>query len=204
MKPLTAETIELARQHLSNADPVMAELIQQQGPCKLKRETNRYRTLLRAIVGQQISNAAARSVFQRLESSVETPKLQPESIAKLTDEQLRAAGLSSQKCRYVRDLTDHVLDKRLNLRSLHTKPDDEVIALLTDIKGIGLWTAQMFLMFSLGRQDVLPWGDLGIQTAMRNMYQLDALPSRELCHQLAEPWRPYATVACLHLWQTID
>ncbi|MEW4488201.1 DNA-3-methyladenine glycosylase [Thalassoglobus sp. JC818] len=194
----------MARLHLIEADPVLAELIDRVGPCTLKRQTNRYRTLLRAIVGQQISAAAAKSVFRRLEAAVHTSTLQPESVAELTDEELRSVGLSSQKSRYIRDLTEHVLDGRLKLRALHHRSDEEVIELLTDVKGIGHWTAQMFLMFSLGRPDVLPWGDLGIQTAMKRLYQLDELPDRVHCHALAEPWRPYSTVACLYLWRTID
>ena len=104
----------------------------------------------------------------------------------------------------MKDLTDHVLDKRLNLRSLHYKSDEEAIELLTDVKGIGLWTAHMFLMFSLGRPDVLPWGDLGVQVAMRNLYELDSLPKKEDCLLIAEPWRPYATIASWSLWRTVD
>ncbi|TWT58044.1 DNA-3-methyladenine glycosylase [Thalassoglobus neptunius] len=204
MKPLDRDSLEFARLHLIEADPVLAELIHRVGPCSLKRQTNRYRNLLRAIVGQQISAAAAKSVFRRLEAAVETSTLQPESVAKLSDEQLRSVGLSSQKSRYIRDLTEHVLDGRLKLRSLHHRSDEEVIDLLTDVKGIGHWTAQMFLMFSLGRPDVLPWGDLGIQNAMKKLYQLDELPDRFHCYNLAEPWRPYSTVACLYLWKTID
>ena len=204
MSALDPKLLAEAHKHLTTSDDVLAGVIHDVGPCTLRRQTNRYRNLLRAIVGQQISAAAARSVFAKLEASVETTTLNPEAVAKLSEEDLRAAGLSSQKMRYIRDLTDHVLDKRLILRSLHRKTDEEVIALLTDVKGIGLWTAQMFLMFSLGRPDVLPWGDLGVQAAIRNLYGLESLPNKEECIEIAQPWRPYATIACWYLWRTVD
>lgn len=204
MPKLDAILLHDAHRHLLNRDKVLAGVIKEVGPCTLNRQTNRYRNLLRAIVGQQISSAAARSVFSKFEATVHTRALQPEAVNLLTDEQLRAAGLSSQKIRYIRDLTGHVLDGRLNLRSLHTKTDEEVIALLTDVKGIGLWTAHMFLMFSLGRPDVFPWGDLGIQAAIRNLYGFDSLPSKEECLEIAQPWSPYATIASWYLWRTID
>ena len=204
MPKLDEALLKKAYRHLKKSDHVLAKVISEVGPCTLNRQPNRYRNLLRAIVGQQISTAAATSVFNKLEAAVSTKTLNPEAVAKLSEEDLRAVGLSSQKVRYVKDLTEHVLDKRLNLRSLHNKTDEEVIELLTDVKGIGLWTAHMFLMFSLGRPDVLPWGDLGIQVAMRNLYELDTLPNRETCLQIAEPWRPYGTIASWYLWRTVD
>ncbi len=204
MPRLDPELIADAHNHLAASDPVMAEVINEIGPCTLNRQTNRYRNLVRAIVGQQISGAAARSVFKKLEASVNSKTLTADSVAKLKEGELRAVGLSSQKTRYIRDLTDHVLDKRLNLRSLHYRSDDEVVELLTDVKGIGLWTAQMFLMFSLGRPDILPWGDLGIQVAMKNLYGFESLPSKSECLDVAQPWRPYATIASWYLWRTVD
>jgi DNA-3-methyladenine glycosylase II len=204
MPRLDPQLVTDAHNHLSASDPVMAEVIETIGPCTLNRQTNRYRNLVRAIVGQQISGAAARSVFKKLEAQVHTKVLNPDAVSRLTEEELRAVGLSSQKTRYIRDLTDHVQDKRLNLRSLHYKSDEEVIELLTDVKGIGLWTAQMFLMFSLGRPDILPWGDLGIQVAMKNLYGFESLPSKSECLDIAQPWRPYATIASWYLWRTVD
>lgn len=204
MPLLNADLLKQADRHLRKSDPVLARVIADIGPCTLDRQKNRYRNLLRAIVGQQISSAAARAVFKKLETTINARSLNPDAVAKLSEEDLRAVGLSSQKARYVKDLTDHVLDKRLNLRSLHYKSDEEAIELLTDVKGIGLWTAHMFLMFSLGRPDVLPWGDLGVQVAMRNLYELDSLPKKEDCLLIAEPWRPYATIASWYLWRTVD
>lgn len=204
MPQLDSQLLTDAHNHLASSEIVMAEVIETIGPCTLNRQTNRYRNLVRAIVGQQISGAAASSVFKKLETKVDSKVFNPDSVSLLTEEELRAVGLSSQKARYIRDLTDHVLDKRLNLRSLHFKSDEEVIELLTNVKGIGLWTAQMFLMFSLGRADILPWGDLGIQTAIKNLYGFDSLPSKSECLEIAQPWRPYATIASWYLWRTVD
>lgn len=204
MPRLDPELLRAANSHLLDADPILGEVIEQHGPCTLNRQTNRYRNLLRAIVGQQISSAAAKAVFKKFEAAVPSQAVKPDTVNRLTEQELRAVGLSSQKIRYVKDLTEHVLDGRLNLRSLHYRTDEEVITLLTDVKGIGVWTAQMFLMFSLGRPDVLPWGDLGIQVAMKNLYQLETLPKRDECLEIAEPWRPYATIASWYLWRTVD
>lgn len=204
MPNLDPQLLEDAHQHLTTSDDVLAQVIHEVGPCTLNRLTNRYRNLLRAIVGQQISAAAAKAVFKKLEAAVPSKRLNPEAVSRLSTDELRGAGLSSQKVRYVQDLTDHVLDKRLNLRSLHFKTDAEVIALLTDVKGIGEWTAHMFLMFSLGRPDVMPWGDLGIQVAIRNLYGFDELPTKAECIEISQTWRPYATIASWYLWETVD
>lgn len=204
MSRIDPVVLQASYEHLSDADPVLAKVIDDVGPCTLKRQTNRYRNLLRAIVGQQISAAAAKSVFQKLEQAVFPHTLTATAVAELTDDELRAVGLSSQKTRYIRDLTTRVIDKRLNLHSLHRKSDADVIELLTSVKGIGEWTAHMFLMFSLGRPDILPWGDLGIQVAIRNLYGFETLPSKSLCLEVARPWRPYATIASWYLWRTVD
>ncbi len=182
----------------------MKQVIDRVGPFRLKRQTNRYQSLLRAIIAQQISTAAARSIWNKLEQAAGTPRLTPEDIARLSDPELRGVGISPQKLGYVRSLTDHVLGEQLRLTVIHRLPDAEVIAELVQVKGIGLWTAQMFLIFSLGRADILPHGDLGIQTAIRRVYGLDELPKRESCERIAEAWRPYATVASWYLWRSLE
>lgn len=182
----------------------MKQLIESVGPFRLKRQTNRYQSLLNAIVSQQISTAAARSVWKKLEALAQTRSITAAVIHPLSDEHLRSAGLSTQKLRYIRDLTDRVQRKELKLGGLHRLNDAEVIAALTEVKGIGIWTAQMFLMFSLTRPDILPHSDLGIQTAIKQLYGLSSLPNREECHRIAEPWRPYATIACWYLWRSFD
>lgn len=170
----------------------------------MKRQTNRYQSLLKAIISQQISTAAARSIWMRIETLTGTSRVQAAHIHPLPDELLRTAGLSPQKLRYVRDLTSRVHARELKLSSLHRQTDDEVIEALMAVKGIGLWTAQMFLMFSLGRPDVIPHGDLGIQSAIMKLYQLSQRPGRDQCHEIAAPWRPYATVACWYLWRSLE
>lgn len=201
---LTPDAVQLALEQLTRSDRRLNEIIQQVGPFRLRRSTNRFQSLLRAIVAQQISTAAARSIWGRLEQLAVPHPLTAEAIHNLSDESLRGAGLSPQKLKYVRDLTEQVHRGDLNLRSLHFRSDDEIIAELTQIKGIGVWTAQMFLMFSLGRPDVLPHADFGIRTAIKRTYGLDELPSREECHEIAQPWRPYATVACWYLWRSLE
>lgn len=182
----------------------MKQVIDRVGPFRLKRQTNRYQSLLRAIIAQQISTVAARSIWNKLEQAAGTPRLTPEDIARLSDPELRGVGISPQKLGYVRSLTDHVLDGQLRLTAIHRLPDAEVIAELVQVKGIGVWTAHMFLIFSLGRADILPHGDLGIQTAIRRVYGLDELPKRESCERIAQAWRPYATVASWYLWRSLE
>lgn len=204
MSQLTPEMIEQAIPRLRRGDPQLKAVIDRVGPFRLKRQTNRYQSLLRAIIAQQISTAAARSIWNKLEQAAGTSRPTPESIARLSDPQLRGVGISPQKLGYVRSLTDHVLDGKLRLAALHRLPDEEVIEELVQVKGIGLWTAQMFLIFSLGRADVLPHGDLGIQTAIRRVYELNELPKRDSCERIARPWRPYSTVACWYLWRSLE
>lgn len=196
------EQVAAALRHLRRRDPVLGAVIDRVGPCQLRRQTNRYQSLLRAIIAQQISSSAARSIWGRIQLAAGASNLNPELFGGLEDSQLRAAGVSPQKLRYVRDLTEKVASGQLRLAGLHRRDDEKVIAELIQVKGIGVWTAQMFLMFSLGRPDVLPHGDLGIQSAMRTLYELKELPDRETCHQIAQPWRPWATYACWYLWRS--
>lgn len=204
MPPFSPSTVQQALVHLKRRDRILREVIERIGPFRMKRRTNRYEALLRSIVSQQISTLAARSIWARIEAAAGETRLNPQVINRLPDDVLRQAGISPQKLRYVRDLGRCVESGELRLHSLHRLADEEVIAELTQVKGIGVWTAQMFLMFSLGRLDVLPHGDLGIQSAIRRLYDLDALPSREQSETIASPWRPYATVACWYLWRSIE
>ena len=201
---LTRESADTALEHLRINDLVLANVIERIGPFRFRRQTNRYQVLLRSIIAQQISGAAAKTIWNRVAALAAQGQLTPESVDRMSDDQLRGAGLSPQKLKYVRDLNRHVLARELQLRSLHRASDEDVIDQLTQVKGIGLWTAQMFLMFSLGRPDVLPHGDLGIRAAIRKLYALEELPDRETCHGIALPWRPFATVACWYLWRTVE
>ena len=188
--------------HLRAADQRLDWLIEQVGPFTLKLERDRFAMLVRSIISQQISTKAARSIRLKLEATL--GELSPVTLVSSSDETLRGAGLSGQKVRYLRDLAGHVSDGRLDLDRIHRHDDDAAIEALTAVHGIGRWTAQMFLMFSLGRLDVFPHDDLGIRSALRTLYDLPDLPARTTSTQLAEPWRPYATIASWYLWRLTD
>jgi DNA-3-methyladenine glycosylase II len=162
-----------------------------------------FQGLAEAIVYQQLHGKAAATIFKRLTDLAGKP-LTPESILKLSREQLRSVGLSQQKLSYMRDLAAKAQAGELNFRRLPDLPDDEVIKQLTQVKGIGVWTAHMFLMFSLRRPDVLPTGDLGIQMAIRRHYRKRKLPKPGQMEKIAKCWSPYRSVACWYLWQSMD
>lgn len=198
------ERVQAAILHLRAADPVMKELIGRVGPYTLRPHPDRFGMLVRSILAQQISTAAARSIRARVEQLVAPEKPTAESLAALTIEQLRSAGVSPQKAAYLHDLCEKTLDGTLDLPAIGRLSDDEAIGRLVKVKGIGVWTAQMFLMFSLGRLDVFPHDDLGIRTALRNLYSLKDLPDKATSHAIAEPWRPFATVASWYCWRSVD
>ena len=196
--------LQTATRHLKRSDPVMKEIIKQVGSCKIKLRRNRYVTLVRSIVSQQISGAAARTILGRLDELVSPESVKPETIAPLTIKQLKSVGLSGQKAFYVCDLTEKVLSKEVKLTRMNKLTNEEVINTLTQVKGIGVWTVQMFLMFSLGRLNVLPTGDLGIQNAIKRAYRLRDKPSPDKLRKIAKPWSPYETVACWYLWRSLE
>ena len=168
------------------------------------RPGDAYGALVRSIVGQQLSTKAARTIYGRLADHFGGRAPTPEELLAADGETLRAVGLSRQKTSYLRDLASRVLDGTLELERLDGLPDDEIAARLVSVKGLGRWTADMFLMFHLGRPDVLPVGDLGIRRAVEKAYGLDQIPSAEQLRSLAEPWRPHRTLACLYLWKSLD
>ena len=195
---------QAAIRHLRRADPVMAKLIGRVGEFQLKLERNRFKMLARSIISQQISTAAARSIRGRLEALVAPKHLTAETVARLSREQLRSAGLSPQKSEYLHALAAAVTGRTLRLDQATRMTDDELIDHLTAVKGIGRWTAQMFLIFSLGRPDVFPHADLGVRSAIQHLYGLAELPDRDTSFAVAEPWRPYATAASWYLWRSLD
>jgi DNA-3-methyladenine glycosylase II len=195
-----------AVRHLERADPVLASIIERVGPCRFARPTtgSHLDALVRSIVSQQLSTSAAATIHSRLIALVGVPQPLPQHWLALNDPELRAAGLSRQKIAYVRDLARHVQDGALPMAELHEMEDDAVIEALTAVKGIGVWTAQMFLMFRLGRPDILPVLDLGIRNAMRRAYRLRNEPTAKRMHALAKPWAPYRSVASWYLWQSLE
>jgi DNA-3-methyladenine glycosylase II len=196
--------IETAIRHLKTADPIMGDLIDQAGPFKIQLDRNRFGMLVRSIISQQISTSAARSIRQRLYDLLEPDVLSAEAIAARSDEELRSVGLSRQKISYLKDLCGRVLDRRLRLDRIGRSSDEEVIEHLIQVKGIGRWTAQMFLIFSLGRLDVFPHDDLGVRSSIHELYKLDELPTKQRSHEIAAIWKPYSTVASWYCWRFID
>jgi DNA-3-methyladenine glycosylase II len=195
---------------LRGVDPVLARLIERVGPLGDAREgrpgrDDHYGALVRSITGQQLSVLAARAIYGRLTARFDGRAPTPQEILADEPEELRAAaGLSRAKVGYLRSLAEHVLSGELELARLDDLPDEQVIAELVAVKGLGMWTAQMFLMFHLDRPDVLPVGDLGIRRAMERAYALDALPLAAEMEQIAEGWRPHRTLACRYLWRSLQ
>ena len=199
-----SEDVAAALAHLRAADPVMRELIRRAGPFALKLRRQRFLMLVYSIIAQQISRNAARSIRKRLHEHLAPARITPERLARETIPSLRRAGLSKQKAAYLLDLARKVQAGEVRLAGLHRLGDEAIIGELIRVHGIGVWTAQMFLMFSLGRPDVFPHGDLGIRSALRNLYGLRELPDRETAHEIARPWRPYATVASWYCWRSLE
>lgn len=196
-----AEAIKRGEAELIRADSHLGELIKAQRPIVRTPRTDYFASLARAIIGQQVSVAAATAIYDRLEVAT---RMQPEQVLYLTEEQVRRIGLSRQKATYLRDLARHFVEQPTAYSHLGQATDEEVVAELTTVKGIGTWTAQMFLMFTLARLDVFAPGDAGLQRAMCQLYEWDAVPPPATLESVAETWRPYRTVACWHLWASLS
>jgi DNA-3-methyladenine glycosylase II len=198
-----------AVEHLRGADDTLRAIIDERGPLELEARTrgrpaDAYGALLRSIVGQQLSTAAARTIYGRVVDLFGGSTPSPQELLDADPDTLRAAGLSGAKVRYVRSLAEHVLSGELELERLPELGDEEVAREVTAVKGLGQWTAHMFLIFHLGRPDVLPVGDLGVRRAVERAYGLEALPSAEELERLGERWAPYRSVASLYLWESLD
>jgi DNA-3-methyladenine glycosylase II len=190
--------------HLSAADARMAALIARVGPYQMTFRDPDFWALSRSIAGQQLSTKAASTIFGRFETACGEKGVTPERVLALRETTLRKAGLSTQKSVYIRDLARHVRDGHIDFTALHQMDDETVIANLTRVKGIGVWTVHMFLMFALRRPDVLPVGDLGIRVAMQRLYELPEPPKPAAMHSIAAPWAPWRSVACWYLWRSLD
>lgn len=186
---------------LSRIDPKLGALITAHGTIQHTPRGDYFAALARSIVGQQISVKAASKIFGRLE---EKTRLQPKQVADLTEEQIKAIGLSPQKSRYIQDLAEHFVKDSAVFDHLESLSDEEVIEELTKVKGIGVWTAQMFLMFTLVRPDVFAPDDVGLQQAIKKIYGLKEMPKRAELAEFATRWAPYRTTACWHLWHALD
>ena len=195
---------EAAVKHLRKRCPVMRQVVKAVGPCTMTLRRDRFGMLARSILFQQISGHAANAIQRKLLTRLPAGKLTAEGLAALSDEEFRASGVSAQKTSYLRSLSQLTLDGKVKLTGIAQWSDQQIIDELVQIKGVGVWTAQMFLMFSLGRPDVLPWDDLGVRTAIRKLHGLEELPKRPDCERLAAPWRPYATVASWYCWRSLE
>ena len=200
----SAQHIKAARLHLQKSDPVMKAIIRSVGPFTARVNRDRFLTLVNSIVSQQISGAAARTIQSRLADAVSPELISPTSLSRFDTDQLRELGISQQKAGYLLDLSQRVLRGSVDLAGLHRRSDDDVITELVQVKGIGTWTAQMFLMFSLGRLDVFPVDDLGIRNGIKLNYASRGKLTTARMEKIARPWRPYATVASWYLWQSLD
>lgn len=190
--------------HFASTDSVLAEVVRQVGPCTLKPRRDRFRLLVGSIISQQISTAAARTIRTRFESNLKPAKVSPEVVAELSVEQLREAGLSRQKATYILDLATKCRDGTVQLSRLGRLADEQIIEELTQVKGIGRWSAQMFLIFGLRRLDVFPHDDLGVRTAIRRLYGFDALPTKEETQGIGRRWQPYASIGTWYCWRYLE
>lgn len=193
-----------AAKHLSNADPVMRGIVERVGPLRMEYRDPTFETLVRSIVFQQLSGTVARVILSRLHGALPEERITPEAILKLRIPKMRKLGLSGAKTEYIRDLARQTQAGVVRFEELPEAPDEDVIAALTRVKGIGVWTAQMFLIFALRRPDVLPVGDLGVRKAIQQAYSLEELPKPGKMEELAVPWRPYCSAASWYLWRSLD
>ena len=201
---ISSENIDAAIQHLKSVDPVMGNLIDRAGPFTLKLDRNRFGMLVLSILSQQISTKAARSIRLRLDQLLDPLPISAQAIHQRSDDELRSVGLSRQKVTYLKDLSARVLDARLQLDRIGRLADEDVIEHLVQVKGIGRWTAQMFLIFSLGRLDVFPHDDLIVRSSIKELYGLEELPTRQQSHAIAAPWKPFSSIASWYCWRLID
>ena len=189
--------------HLKKSDPVLRAIIERVGPCRMEFGPPEFSSLAEAIVYQQLNGRAAVTIFNRFAALAGDP-LTPEGILRLTDAQMRGVGLSKQKSAYLKDLAAKTRDGLLDFAGLAAASDEEVIERLTQVKGIGVWTAHMFLMFSLRRPNVLPTGDYGVQVAVKKHYKKNKLPKPKDMEKIARCWEPYRSIACWYLWRSLD
>jgi DNA-3-methyladenine glycosylase II len=185
-------------------DPVLGPIVERIGPYRIVFHEPTFAALVGSIVSQQLSTKVARVIFGRLREAMPETGLTPENVLKLRPARMRKLGLSTRKVEYIRDVARHSRDGKLDFTALPAMDDQAVIECLTQVKGVGVWTAHMFLMFALQRPNILAVGDLGIRNAIKKAYGLDHVPTSEEVEDLAAGWRPYCTAACWYLWKSLD
>jgi DNA-3-methyladenine glycosylase II len=199
-------TLSTAAAHLSANDPHLQMIISKYGTCTIAPHTNYYEELVSSIVSQQLSVKAASTIWKRFIAMYDDKMPTPAQIIKTDIEDIRRVGASYAKANYIKDLAFHILDGKLDLAHIVTLDNETVISQLTAVKGIGEWSAHMFMIFSLGRLDILPWGDLGVRKSMQQVYGLPSLPSKVEMIAVAtqNKWHPYESVASWYLWKNLD
>ena len=195
------ELLFKARRHLMRRDTILKPLIRMVGPCTLKPSDDHFATLVRSIISQQISTKAAIAIGNRLLEKVK--RFQPKRLLEASSDDLRSAGLSGGKQRSIQELAAMCQSGAIPLKRLPDMDDADIIAALTQVHGIGPWTAEMFLMFSLGRPDILPVGDYGLRAGVQKHYQLPDLPKKDALQALAEPWRPFRSIGTWYIWRSL-
>ncbi|MBI1314906.1 DNA-3-methyladenine glycosylase 2 family protein [bacterium] len=199
-----AERVQIAVRHLRKSDPVMREMIDRVGPCQLKLKRDRFALLAWSILSQQISTAAARTIRARVEALVLPERITPQSLLSLSVEQLRGAGVSVRKAEYLHDLAQKATDGTIRLHRVGRMSNEEIIRELTQVRGIGRWTVEMLLMFSLGRLDVFPVDDLSLRNAIAASYPVSQPPGKAELLELATRWSPYESIASWYCWRILE
>ncbi len=190
--------------HFKRTDPILYKAAVQIDPFELSIHPNPFVRLTRAIVGQQLSVKAAKTIFERTEKIFPENKITPTGLINISSEKLRSAGLSFQKISYLKDLGQKIKNKEIDINNLNTLPADEITKELIKVKGIGVWTSEMFLIFSLGRPDIFAYGDLGLQNAIKQMYNLENKPDQKQMEILCEKWKPFRSYASIILWKSLN
>ena len=190
--------------HLKSADPVLAGIIERVGPDRMQYRPPTFQTLVRSIVYQQLHGKAALTIFNRLLAAAKADPLTPEAILRMRPARMRALGLSPQKLSYIRELARLTRRGEVNFEACVKLPDTAVIEHLTRVKGVGVWTVHMFLIFALRRRNVLPTGDLGVRAAIKKAYNLPDLPKPDEMERIAAPWHPYCSIAIWYLWRSLE
>ena len=198
------ERIQVAVRHLQKCDPVMKEIIDRVGPCTLKLKRDRFALLAWSILSQQISTAAARTIRGRVEALVAPERIAPDSLLSLSIAELRSAGVSARKAEYLHDLAQKASDGTIRLQRVGKLSNEEIICELTQVRGIGRWTVEMLLMFSLGRLDVFPVDDLSLRNAVAASYPVSKPPEKDELLEVAARWSPYQTVASWYCWRILE
>lgn len=190
--------------HLKKVDSVLAKVIKQVPKPAWELETDYFRSLVEAIINQQLSDKAADTIIGRFNTLFKKLPYSPRDVLKLDKEKIRGVGISYSKASYLHDLAQKILDKSLDFERIDELSDEEVVVHLTQVKGIGQWTAEMFLMFSLGRENVFSYGDQGIKNAIKKLYKLKDLPTPKQAEKISSKWKPYRSWACRYLWRSLD